>query len=164
MANRGVHFAIKQVEYEKLKAIESDEKLIEFIEEELEEIWDEAWLYETDKAWDAIHRSLTDGKLEWESGEFPLNEVIIGGENLYKGDYYIVCTITPENVHLVSKALEKIDKEILKKGYNQISPSNYDGEKGEEDFEYTWSNFKGVPEFFKKSALDNRAILFTVDL
>ena len=164
MASRGVHFAITQEEYEKLMNIQSDEELINFIQNEFEEKWDEEWLFETDKAWDAIHRSLTDGKLEWENGIFPLKEVIIGGKNIYKGDDYIISIVTPQNVPIVAKALEKIDKKILQQGYSQIEQSDYDEEVGEEDFEYTWSSFKGLPQLFSKASLAGRAVIFTVDL
>lgn len=68
MACRGVHFAIDNKAYEKLLTAGSDDAVIEIVQEEIEEEWDEKWLRETDKAWDAIHRCLTDGKLEWDSG------------------------------------------------------------------------------------------------
>ena len=37
-----------------------DDKELEQLLEETEEVWDEGHLQETDKAWDAIHRCLTD--------------------------------------------------------------------------------------------------------
>jgi hypothetical protein len=74
-----------------LQAVADDER-VEFVQEEFEEkLWsdDKSRAQETDKAWDAIHRSLTDGTLGWESGEYPLNHTIFGGESLYDGDDYI---------------------------------------------------------------------------
>ena len=37
--------------------------MLDIVQEEIEEPWDEEWLLEMDKAWDAIHRCLTDGRL-----------------------------------------------------------------------------------------------------
>lgn len=114
MACRGVHFAIDKEQYEKLLSAKSDEE----------------WLDETDKAWDAIHRCLTNGKLEWDSGEFPLNAVIIGGEQLHEGDSYIISAVSPEEIPMAATALNVIDESVFKCGYEKIYQSNYDGEIG----------------------------------
>jgi len=163
MACRGVHFAINKEQYEKLLSAKSDEELIEIIQEEIEEGWDEEWLRETDKAWDAIHRCLTDGKLEWNNGEFPLNAVIIGGKQLHEGDDYIISIVSPEQVPAVAQALQNVDESTLKRGYERIEQSNYDGKIGPEDFEYTWEWFKGLPSLFSKAANAGRAVVFSVD-
>jgi len=160
---RGVHFALTPEQYTKVIELASDDKLIDFIHFEIEEEWDRGSLRESDKAWDAIHRSLTDGKLEWENGTFPLNAVILGGKQLYKGDDYIVSLVTPDQVLVIAKALKQIDKVALKKGYDQITQGDYDGEVGENDFEYTWGWFKDLHSLYEKAVQSNRAMLFTVD-
>src|SRR6185437_13524993 len=43
-----------------------------------------------DKAWDGIHRCLTEGKLGSDDGTYPLNAVILGGLPLHQGDDYVV--------------------------------------------------------------------------
>lgn len=163
MACRGVHFALTSEQYNKVCECNSDDELIELIQEEIEEEWDENWLRETDKAWDAIHRSLTDGKLEWDNGLFPLNAVIIGGKQLYNGEDYIISLVTPEQVKSIAGAISSIDKATLKKGYEKIKQVDYDGEIGELDFEYTWEWFKDLPSLYEKAAQSNRAIIFSVD-
>jgi hypothetical protein len=163
VACRGVHFALTEEHFKKILECKTDDELIELIQEEIEEEWDEEWLRETDKAWDAIHRCLTDGKLEWQNGSFPLNAVILGGQQLYKGDDYIVSLVSPEQVHSIADALGFVDKEILRRGYDQISQENYDGDISEEDFEYTWTWFEDLPSLYKKASSENRAILFSVD-
>ena len=137
MSCRGVHFALTPEEYEKLLSAKTDESVIEIIQEEIEEKWDEDWLLETDKAWDAIHRCLTNGKLECNDKESPLNAAILCGKQLHKSDDYIISLITPEQVPVISKALENIDEATLKTYYEKIKQKDYDGEIGEEDFEYT---------------------------
>lgn len=163
MACRGVHFALTEKQYKKIQKCDSDDDLIEFIQEDIEEDWDEGWLIETDKAWDAIHRCLTDGKLDWNNGSFPLNAVILGGKQLHKGDDYIVSLVTPNQVSEIAKALKSIDKGTLKLGYKQIDPDDYDADIGEEDFQYTWSWFKGLIPLYEKAGSDGRAVIFTVD-
>jgi len=163
MACRGVHFAIDLKIYEKLLSAKSDGDLIEIIQEEIEEKWDEEWLRETDKSWDAIHRCLTDGNLEWQNGSFPLNAVILGGKQLHEGDDYIVSVVPPQQVPFVAQALEKIDQATLKKGYDNIDQLSYDTEVSEEDFKYTWNWFKELPSLFSKAGESGRAIIFSVD-
>jgi len=164
MSGRGVYFAINEDTYKELLSAQNDNELISIVQEKIEERWDKEWLLETDKAWDAIHRCLTDGKLEWENGEFPLNTVVIGGKNLYKGDDYILMVIPKENTSLIAKALSNISKDILKEGYLKIQQSDYEYELGDEDFEYVWEYFKDFPNFFQKVAQSNKYIIFTVDL
>lgn len=136
--------------------------MIKIIQVEIEEEWDEEWLNETDKAWDAIHRCLTDGKLEWTNGDFPLNAVIAGGRQLYQGDDRIMSIIAPEQVPIVAEALQAFDMATLRNGYEKIEQSNYDGEIGAEDFEYTWEYFKELPPLFSNAATAGRAVVFSV--
>jgi hypothetical protein len=89
--------------------------------------------------------------------------VILGGKQLYKGDDYIVALVSPEQVPFVSEALKLIDKVALKQGYDRINQDDYDGEIGDDDFEYTWSWFKDLPSLFDKAAQEGRAVLFSVD-
>ncbi|MEO1171890.1 MAG: DUF1877 family protein [Myxococcota bacterium] len=82
MAHRGVHFALSDDDVSRLRAIESSEQLVAFITEEIEETYFEEsreWVYETDKAWDAIHRCLGDGTLLYGTGPFPLSYAILRG-------------------------------------------------------------------------------------
>src|SRR5438105_1826129 len=84
MSARGVHFAVTSAQAKRLLAAKSDRKLMELVEE-IEEAWEEPFVVETDKAWDAIHRCLTDGSLLYVSGEYPLNRCICGGCQLFRG-------------------------------------------------------------------------------
>jgi len=163
MACRGVHFALTKEEYRKVRKCGSDDELIELIQEEIEEEWDIEWLRETDKAWDAIHRCLTDGKLGWNNGSYPLNAVILGGQQLHKGDDYIVSLVTPDKIPAIASALKDINRTALKDGYDQIKQDDYDGKIGEDDFEYTWEWFKELCSLYEKAAQNGRAVLFSVD-
>lgn len=87
---------------------------------------------------------------------------VFGGRQLcYSGDYYVVYT-TPEEVKEVAEALAKVTKEWTKQRYSEMA-ADYQDDKSEEDFEYTWNNLTGLQEFFRKAAAANRSVIFTVD-
>lgn len=162
MACRGVFFALTDDEAARLLAAPSDETLVEIIQEEIEERWDEEWLQETDKAWDAMHRCLTDGSLSIASIS-PLHRCVLGGRQLYDGDDYIVSFLTPPEVEEVAAALRPIDRAWMRERYARIDPTDYDEPLSEEDFEYTWEWFQGVQAFYRKAATGRRAVIFSVD-
>ena len=58
----GVHFAITLEDAQRVTSQPDDDSLLEVVHD-IKERWDEAWLQDSDKAWDAIHRCLTDGTL-----------------------------------------------------------------------------------------------------
>jgi len=164
MACRGVHFAITDEDLEALRAAESDEDLIEVIQEEIEERWEKAqgFVCETDKAWDAIHRCLTDGRLEFENGNEPLSLCILGGEQLHSGDDYIVSLVLQPQLRPLADALTKITQEFMRERYFEL-PDDYDMAKSQEDCQYTWDWFSDLPEFFDRAEKAGRHVIFTVD-
>jgi hypothetical protein len=138
----------------------NNETLLAFVED-VEGAWDKEWLQETDKAWDAIHRCLTDGKLEF--GDTPYHKCILGSDNLYEGDDYIISFLSPEEVKEVAAVIEDIGPDELRRRYDAIDTKTYQGTLSDDDFEYAWSWFRHVREFFQKSASANRSMIFTVD-
>ncbi len=162
MGCRGVHFALTEEQASRLMDTpgSDDQTLMAFVED-VEGAWDKEWLQETDKSWDAIHRCLTDGKLEF--GETPHHKCILGSDNLYEGDDYIINFLSPDEVKEVAAVLKDIDRDELRRRYDAIDAETYQGGLSDSDFEYTWSWFPHLRDFFQKSASANRAILFTVD-
>lgn len=118
---------------------------------------------ETDKAWDAIHRTLTDGEIDWDNGVYPLNHVILGGELLHTGDDYIMSLKTPAQVRDIAAALKVVTEEQFRKAYSRFDPSSYSFSVSEEDFVYTWSWFQSLCEFYYRAAEAGRYVLFTAD-
>ncbi len=163
MVCRGVHFAITPQVMDQLLRADGDQDLIEIVQKELEEKWEQEWLCQTDKAWDAIHRCLTDGRLEYDNGTFPLNHCILGGENLHQGDDYIISLVRPEKVGAVAEALQSVTEQEMRARYFQLDPSDYDYEICEDDFHYSWDWFTGLPPLFLKAGQQGRAVVFTVD-
>jgi hypothetical protein len=165
MAARGVHFALTDAEVRHLKSRDDDEARLEYVQEEIEEQFFESRqddLAETDKAWDAIHRCLTDGTLEGASTS-PLEIVVLGGEQLYSGDDYIMRLKRVDEVRAVVPHLARITEESLRSSYNKIDADEYEGEIGDNDFRYTWENFVALRAFWERAAEKGRSILFTVD-
>ncbi len=165
MACRGVLFAIIQDQAERLRSLGDDEAL-EYLQEEIEEHYFEnepERKAETDKAWDAIHRCLTDGKLEYENGSYPLNHTILGGELLYSGDDYIMSLKTPVQVKDIAGALAGVEESVFRENYNRINAEEYGPNHGDEDCGCTWEWFLELKPFWEKAASEGRFVLFSVD-
>lgn len=168
MSYRGVHFALTEEQAAHLMDSPNADNdfLMAFVEEVEEgsdgEGWDAEWVQETDKAWEAIHRCLTDGKLEW--GDTTYHMCILGNYNLYEGDDYIMNFLTPDEVSQVAAAIKDIDRAEMRRRYNAIDTATYHRELSDNDFQYTWSWFPSLRDFFQKAAAAKRAMLFTVDL
>lgn len=160
MSALGVHFAVTEDEARRLLAAGDD---VLAVVEEIEERWDEAWLVQSDKAWDAMHRALSNGTLFYDEGEYPLNRTVLGGKHLYGGDDYVVSYVAPNEVKDVASALASMTQEEFRKRYDAIDPDDYDGPHGEEDFEFTWGALVDVRALFKKAADAGRSVVFTVD-
>ena len=160
----GVHFALDEDDVHGLRAQPSDSARLDYLQEEIEErYFDEhrQWLAESDRAWDAIHRTLTDGTIGRENGAFPLSHVILGGEILYKLDDYIMTLKTPGEVQEIAKALPRVSEDHFRQDYFRIDPDNYGFPVNQEDYEYTWSWFQRVRDLYDRAAKANRYVLFT---
>jgi hypothetical protein len=154
MACRGVHFALNDDERSALLAQEDDDARLEFVQEQIEE---ELWTdepergCETDKAWDAIHRALTDGSLD------------PGDRSLFSRDDYVMSLKTPAQVREIASFLASVTEALLRKGYDRIDAGGYDGHLGDEDFAYTWEWFQALRDFYVRAATAGHHVLFTVD-
>jgi hypothetical protein len=165
MACRGLFFALGSPEKEGLLALSGDNERLEYLQEKIEASWDEAHLLQTDKAWDAIHRCLTDGTLTVRRSSNPLAKLILGGIQLHSDTQtYIINLIESSELSEISIALKEVTKEWLKKRYDQLGTTDYPQELiSELDWEYTWDWFSGIPEFVGRAIKEGRSIIFTVD-
>lgn len=142
---------------------QSDLELLEFIQEEIEHRWDEQWLVEMDKAWDAIHRCLSDGTLDRNGGSVSLRLAILGGRQLYRGSDYIIALVTPDEVREVARVIAAIDEAWFREKYEALNEDDYGYPKSSEDFEHTWDYFQSLPPFFERAGDAERYVIFTVD-
>ena len=169
MACRGVFFALTKEVEAKLLAAQDGDAVVEIITEEVEERWDREWLVEMDKSWDAVHRCLGDGSLRRSQSSLT-SKAVLGGRQLSSGTDWIVSYLTADEVKQVAIAVAAIDQPefrrryfALKKKFLWFDRTEYDGPIGEEDFDYSWSNFEDMRHFFSKVAAAHRAIVFSVD-
>jgi hypothetical protein len=158
----GVLFAISAPTAQALLDAASDDEVLEIVES-LEEDWIEEHLCELDKAWEAMHRALSDGSLDFERGDFPLNRAVLGGRQLYAGDDYLIALVTAAEVPEVARALAVIDEAALRDRYDRVVPHDYAPEYGADDLAYTWSYLQQVRDFYAGAARDGRAVVFSVD-
>lgn len=180
MAARGVYFAITNHQRGELERRGNDDDRIAFIQEVVEEAWDDPFLQETDKAWDAIHRCLSEfpANTPWfypvapelgayalpeDHGTIPLKLCVLGGERLIEDESrYFIRLIEPAYIAEIVSALDTIDRAEMRERYFRHCSGAWP-EYGEEDFEYTWEYFVLLRDFFHRMAGNGRAIIFTAD-
>lgn len=160
MAGRGVHFAIDAEQAKRLSEAGDDDELLEIVEE-IEEAWDLA--FETDKAWDVLHRCFSGGTLESGRGDPPLHRVFFGGRTLNENADSFVVLLTPQEVVEVAGALAKVTEDWLRSRYFDVPFPGYQDNESNDDWEYSLRCFQGLPAFFARAASEGRHVIFTVD-
>jgi hypothetical protein len=180
MAARGIYFALTDAQRRKLEAAPTDEDKIDVVQLEIETAWDRKFLQETDKAWDAMHRCLSDWPpntpyfypvdpeeggyaMPEDHGAYPLKLCVLGGKRLIEDESrYFIRLIEPREVEDLAKALQPIDKKWLRAKYMRHCEGAWP-EYGEDDMEYTWAYFDEVRAFFRRMAGNGRCVIFTAD-
>jgi hypothetical protein len=158
----GVLFALTDDDSTALLALAGDDDAVSgFVADDIEERLtgdDHAAL---DKAWDAIHRCLTDGELLFENGTFPLNRCILGGRPLMSDEANELALFTAaDEVPAVSAALDAVTEEWFRTAYGSLDPADY-LEHGPEDFDYAWDGFEAARRLWRHAATTGRAVLFS---
>lgn len=167
MGTRGVHFAITAEQRAGLESHSDDQERICYVQEVIENAWDHEFLKQTDKAWDAIHRSLSEWPadtpnfypvppehgayaLPEDHGTYPLKLAVLGGKRLQESEYdYFIRLVEPNEVIDLVPALKAIDEDNLRARYFKHCKGAWP-EYGEEDFEYTWEYFEMLRDFFER--------------
>ncbi|TDC24991.1 YfbM family protein [Kribbella albertanoniae] len=162
MACRGYFLALDEPSVALLLAQDgNDEGLIEVIDElGMTNAPDEC---EVDKAWDGIHRCLTEGRLGGEDGTYPLNAVVLGGLPLHRGDGYVVSYNTPAEVREVAAALAVLDLDPFIARYWTLDPDDYGAAIDQDDLAYLTSNLQELTTFYQRAAQAGWATVFVVD-
>ncbi|MCL2535027.1 MAG: YfbM family protein [Nocardiaceae bacterium] len=162
MTARAVLFALNAYDTERLLACGDDGERSGLVGE-VEERWEEDHLCELDKAWDAMHRCLTDGDLAFDNGEFPLSHVVLGGVPLHEDDDYLICYVTAEQVPEVAAALDPLDGQWLRDRFATLTFDDYEGAGDADDIAYTVAFLDDLKDFYRTAARNGRAVIFTVD-
>lgn len=160
----GVHFAIPENDVAALRNAADDDARLEYVREVIEEReLGGPHAAESDKAWDAIHRALSDGRLTWNGGRYPLNHVVLGGEILYAGDDYIMSLKSPAQAKDIASVLRDLSESQFRGLYDAIDVDGYGGNLDEEDFSYTWEWFQHVRALYLRASDEGLYVLFTAD-
>ncbi len=160
----GVHFALTNDEARQLKEISGDDERIDFVVNQVEKRcfrFEREWLCHTDKAWDPIHRTLTDGELTCCNGEYPLSHVILGGERLCLGDKYIMILKTPEQVVDIAAAMKRVSEVEYRFRFFQLDEQECDFRVDDDNLGYSWRWFGELRAFYGRAAEHFRSVLFT---
>jgi hypothetical protein len=110
--------------------------------------------------WDGIHRCLTDGTLDPDGGEPPLNHAILGGKRLANTPEFVLSFVRPDMTPYVAEALADVRYDDFHKKYLAISPSDYGRALTEKDFEKIWVAFQQLVDFYESGAEELSAIAF----
>lgn len=162
---RGVLFAIDDEELAKLGEASTDAEVRALVSA-IEERWEHAC--ELDKAWDAIHRALTDGKLALPRPDAsprpgPLARAVLGGTLLLDAPDAIVSAKAPDEVQAIARALSVWDRARFRSAYYRIDREDY-GDLDEEDFEHCLAWFERMVAFYGEAARAERGVVFSTDL
>jgi hypothetical protein len=156
----GVHFAVT-ADQERLlvAAADDDTETVGDLVEDIEETGDDDLSASTDKAWDALHRCLSDGTLDPDGGDHPLSRTILGGRHLH--DEYYVVHVSATEAKDVAEALRQVDKAWLRERFDAMDATDYRGARDDADIAYTWDNFVDERAFYERAAEAGRAVIFT---
>lgn len=163
MACRGMFYALTNDQSSFLLRSRNVEETMMVVNQIGESFDDEFSLF-VDKAWDAIHRCLTDGTLGSEAGPYPLCKCVLGGVSIHSNDEYIICYVSSRETSDVAAAVADISKEWFQNRYVTLDFPDYQyGEKNDDDFEYTWEHFEQLISFYQRAAFAKKSVIFTVD-
>jgi hypothetical protein len=162
MACRGYFLALDEPCTARLLAEDgNDERLIEVVKElDMTDAPDQCGV---DKAWDGIHRCLTEGRLGGEDGSYPLNAVVLGGLPLYQGEDYVVSYNTPTEVREVAGALAALDLEPFLARYWALDPEDYGLPIDRDGLDYLTYYLRDITAFYQRAAHSGWASVFVAD-
>ena len=157
MSRTGTHFALTPEQEQAVWSNFYDETMLDYVEilhEDSEE------RQGTDKAWDPIHRCLSDGTLMWDAGRWPLRGAILGSESMYFGPDHVVMLLERDEVAVVAAALDRVSQEWLHERFVALRQYGYEGAVDEAAFDYVWYWFERMRGFFRRASDEDRAMLF----
>lgn len=164
MAGQGAHIILRRDDAKRLFAQADDAGVKRVVNELLhsKEHREENLVLESGEYWDPIHRSLNNGTLDPQDGEFPLDHCILGGRRLHKGAEFEAILVRPDIVTHVASALHTLKREEFRERYFALDPASYGKQPTEKEFELIWNRLHQIRQLFEDAAADVCAVLFTV--
>ena len=170
MACRGWYTALLPAEAEEILSIEDPSEVWERLDDLFPAAEADGRILLVDKAWDAMHRVLCGGWLDLTHGDPVLQCVVIGGLQLSNESDWIISYVEPAMVSRIVEKIAGIEKSWFREQFFALdrNPSGahahrYEGPLNEDDFEYTWSYFTDVRDFYGRAAERGLATVFGAD-
>ncbi|MBC8352843.1 MAG: DUF1877 family protein [Planctomycetes bacterium] len=123
---------------------------------------EEDLVLECGTSWNPIHRSLTDGTLDRDQGDFPLDHCVLGGRRLYDGDDFEAILIRPDIVPHIAGGLHNLKRAEFADRYMALDPASYGKQPTEAEGDETWAMVKLIRQLFEDAGSEHAAVLFTV--
>ena len=163
MVGPGHHIALSREHAKRVFANKDDASLPPLIAELLgdKSLKANSQILDVKRAWDATHRCFTEGALDPEGGEFPLNHVILGGKKLHNGDDYVAVVVRPDMVTFIAEALRDVKEPDFRKAFFALGEKGYDQPINEKEYSYIWHMVQEIRAFFEFCDEERFAVLFT---
>jgi len=163
----GFHVALGRENAKTLFGLKDDDSLRKFVQDLKisKEIKDSGRLVNCGPHWATIHCCLNDGdqSLDPAAGEFPLNNAILGGKALHRGDDYLAMLVRPDVVPFVTEALAGVKQSDFREKFNVLR-SEATEEERKKEFVEVWKVMQELRVFFEDSGVNREAVLFTAEL
>lgn len=113
-------------------------------------------------SWDPIHRALTDGTLNRDVEDFPLDHCVLGGRRLHEGQEFEAVLIRPDIVPHVAAGMHDLKRAEFSERYMALDPAVYGKQPTEAEGDETWAMLKLIRQLFEDAGNEHAAVLFTV--
>jgi hypothetical protein len=110
--------------------------------------------------WDPLHRCLTEGELDPNSGDVPLNLAILGGRQLHQGNEWAAAMVRPDMTTFVAEALGDVKEEEFRQKFFALNPASYCRTIDEKHFMEVWVALRQVTAFYEASSENLEAVVF----
>ena len=152
------HLALSREDAKQLFGCRDEESLREWIQQfvESDTVWKEQRVVRHVGHWRTLHQCLSDGSLDPDGGEFPLNHVFLGGRKMVNSDSTLVAMIRPDMVPIIADAMASHSREQLQHAFQELVEPV--GESAE--FEEICNTFDAAQEFFARAAKQQYAAVF----
>ncbi len=166
MSGNGAYLILKRDDSKKLQSIGTDDEVREFVAglRQSKLYRSDGLLVECGNCWDPIHRCLTEGRLDRDAGEFPLNHFVLGGKHMFRGTGFMAVLVRPDIVPLVAEMARDFKRSDFHDRYFALDQSDFGRAPTEKEFDLVWSTFRQIQQLFDDAAADRAAVLFTVTL
>ncbi len=162
MSGDGFLIVLDRDHAKRLFGIKTDDAVREFVDSltESAELRDTGSVLELGTDWDAIHRCLTDGTLQPDAGEYPLNHCILGGRPMYRGDDRIVSLKRPDVCQHIVEALKNMESEPFINRFRKLDETDYGRQPTEDELNRVLSLTEEISALYNKAADQRDAVLF----